>query len=101
MTSGQSIKCERNDTNPVNPNTDKAICHQKVDNIFHQRQGKGISWTDWEESMPGHEANPTGGGSIGSVWFASRARRSPTPSTSSTALVDLGQPKPSSGASHE
>jgi len=52
MTSGQSIKCERNDTNPVNPKTDKAICHQKVNNIFNQLQGKGVSWKDWEESMP-------------------------------------------------
>jgi hypothetical protein len=52
MTSGQNIKCERADANPVNPNTDKAICHQKTDNIFHQLQHKGISWKDWEESMP-------------------------------------------------
>jgi hypothetical protein len=52
MTSGQSIKCERNDSNPVNPNTDKAICHQKVNNIFNQLQHKHISWKDWEESMP-------------------------------------------------
>jgi hypothetical protein len=52
MTSGQSIKCERNDSNPVNPNTDKAICHQKLNNIFNQLQVKKISWTDWQESMP-------------------------------------------------
>lgn len=52
MTSGQSIKCERNDSNPVNPNTDKAICHQKVNNIFNQLQHKHVSWKDWEESMP-------------------------------------------------
>jgi phosphatidylinositol-3-phosphatase len=52
MTSGQSIKCERGDSNPVNPNTDKAICHQKVNNIFNQLQTKGVSWKDWEESMP-------------------------------------------------
>ena len=52
MTSGQNIKCERNDSNPVNPNTDKAICHQKTDNIFHQLQQGQVSWTDWQESMP-------------------------------------------------
>ena len=52
MTSGQSIACERNDSNPVNPNTDKSICHQKLNNIFHQVQGRHISWADWQESMP-------------------------------------------------
>jgi hypothetical protein len=52
MTSGQNIKCERQDSNPENPNTDKAICHQKTNNIFHQLQRKGISWKDWQESMP-------------------------------------------------
>jgi hypothetical protein len=52
MTSGQSIRCERNDSNPVNPNTDKSICHQKVNNIFNQLQRGHISWADWQESMP-------------------------------------------------
>lgn len=52
MTSGQSIRCERNDSNPVNPNTDKSVCHQKVNNIFHQLQRRDISWADWQESMP-------------------------------------------------
>ena len=52
MTSGQSIACERNDSNPVNPDTDRSICHQKVDNIFHQLQSRHISWADWQESMP-------------------------------------------------
>ena len=52
MTSGQSIGCERNDCNPVNPDTDKAICHQKVNNIFNQLQRNHVSWRDWEESMP-------------------------------------------------
>lgn len=52
MTSGQSISCERKDSNPVNPSTDKSICHQKVDNVFHQLQAHHISWADWEESMP-------------------------------------------------
>jgi hypothetical protein len=52
MTSGQSIACERNDSNPVNPNTDKSICHQKVNNIFHQLQRRHVSWADWQESMP-------------------------------------------------
>lgn len=52
MTSGQSVKCERNDSNPENPNNDKPICHQSVNNVFHQLQAKHVSWTDWEESMP-------------------------------------------------
>jgi hypothetical protein len=52
MTSGQSIKCERNNSLPVNLETDKAICHQDVKNIFHQLQARHISWTDWEQSMP-------------------------------------------------
>ena len=33
MTSGQSIRCERNNSSPVNLNTDKPICHQNVNNI--------------------------------------------------------------------
>ena len=33
MTSGQSIQCERNNSSPVNLNTDKPICHQNVNNI--------------------------------------------------------------------
>jgi hypothetical protein len=52
MTSGQSIRCERNDSNPVNPNTDRSICHQSVDNVFNQLQTRHITWADWEESMP-------------------------------------------------
>ena len=52
MTSGQSIRCERNDSNPVNPNNDKPICHQQVNNVFHQLQRRHISWKDWQESMP-------------------------------------------------
>jgi len=52
MTSGQSIRCERNDSNPVNPDTDRSVCHQKVDNIFNQLQSRHISWADWQESMP-------------------------------------------------
>jgi hypothetical protein len=52
MTSGQSIRCERNDSDPENPDTDKPICHQKVDNVFHQLQRLHITWKDWQESMP-------------------------------------------------
>jgi hypothetical protein len=52
MTSGQNVKCERNDTNPVNPNTDKPICHQKTNNVFHQLQRQRVTWKDWQESMP-------------------------------------------------
>jgi hypothetical protein len=52
MTSGQSIRCERNDSNPENADTDKPICHQTVNNLFHQLQRRHISWKDWQESMP-------------------------------------------------
>lgn len=52
MTSGQSIACERNNASPVNLNTDRPACHQNVDNLFHQLQAAGSSWTEWNESMP-------------------------------------------------
>ena len=52
MTSGQNVACERADDNPVNVNTDKAVCHQGVDNIFNQLENANISWADWQESMP-------------------------------------------------
>ncbi len=52
MTSGQSIACERADSPPADPLTDEPICHQRVDNIFHQLQVAQISWRSWHESMP-------------------------------------------------
>jgi phosphatidylinositol-3-phosphatase len=52
MTSGQSIRCERNNASPVNLNTDKPACRQKVNNVFHQLEHKRIGWKEWNESMP-------------------------------------------------
>ena len=45
MTSGQFIKCEQLDEKP-------ATCHQDVPNLFQQLNTAGVSWTDWNESMP-------------------------------------------------
>ena len=64
MTSGQSIRCERNNSSPVNLNTDKPICHQKVNNIFHQLQVRGTTWKEWNESMP----NPCAFVDSGTAW---------------------------------
>ncbi len=45
LTSGQFTACEQADGPP-------AECHQGVDNLFHQLDEAGLSWTVWEESMP-------------------------------------------------
>ncbi len=45
MTSGQFTGCEQEDGSP-------ASCHQNVDNLFHQLDVNGTSWTSWLESMP-------------------------------------------------
>jgi hypothetical protein len=45
MTSGQYIHCEQEDIAP-------ADCNQDVDNIFHQLDAAGVSWKEWNESMP-------------------------------------------------
>jgi len=45
MTSGQFTRCEQED----NPPSD---CHQGVDNVFHQLDVAGLSWKEWNESMP-------------------------------------------------
>lgn len=52
MTSGQSIACERNNSSPVNLDTDKPICHQSINNVFRQLDNAKLSWAEWNESMP-------------------------------------------------
>ena len=52
MVSGQFVRCEANNdfsfTNGDVPG--QHACHQKVDNLFHQLDGRGISWQEWTES---------------------------------------------------
>ena len=45
MTSGQYTDCEQLDLGP-------ADCHQGVENIFHELSVAGVSWQEWNESMP-------------------------------------------------
>lgn len=45
MTSGQFTPCEQEDGAPTQ-------CHQNVNNLFHQLDANGTSWTSWVESMP-------------------------------------------------
>jgi hypothetical protein len=45
MTSGQFTRCEQQDNPP-------SECHQGVDNVFHQLDVAGLSWQEWNESMP-------------------------------------------------
>lgn len=52
LTSGQFLRCDRNDALPYNPNTGKPTCAQSVDNLFHQLDADGLSWIEWNESMP-------------------------------------------------
>jgi phosphatidylinositol-3-phosphatase len=46
MTSGQYISCEQADAAP-------ASCNQDVPNLFRQLDRAGVSWQEWNESMPG------------------------------------------------
>jgi hypothetical protein len=52
MVSGQFVTCERNNdfsfTNGDVPG--QHACHQSVDNLFHQLDGRGVSWQEWTES---------------------------------------------------
>ena len=52
MVSGQFVRCERNNdfsfTNGDVPG--QIACHQSVDNLFHQLDGRGIPWQEWTES---------------------------------------------------
>jgi phosphatidylinositol-3-phosphatase len=45
MTSGQYIRCEQEDIKPID-------CHQTTTNIFNQLTTAGITWKEWNESMP-------------------------------------------------
>jgi hypothetical protein len=45
MTSGGFTDCQQFDVAIAN-------CHQNVENIFHQLDGRGTSWQSWLESMP-------------------------------------------------
>jgi phosphatidylinositol-3-phosphatase len=45
MTSGQFLHCHQLDEKP-------ATCNQDVNNLFHQLDVAGVSWTEWNESMP-------------------------------------------------
>jgi hypothetical protein len=52
MVSGQFVRCENNNdfsfTNGDVPG--QHACHQNVDNLFHQLDGRRISWQEWTES---------------------------------------------------
>jgi len=45
MTSGQFLRCHQLDLQP-------ADCNQHVNNLFHQLDVAGVSWLEWNESMP-------------------------------------------------
>ena len=45
MTSGQYLQCDQNDDPP-------ATCNQDVTNIFGQLTQAGVTWKEWNESMP-------------------------------------------------
>jgi hypothetical protein len=45
MTSGQFLHCHQEDEKP-------ATCNQDVNNLFHQLDVAGVSWLEWNESMP-------------------------------------------------
>jgi phosphatidylinositol-3-phosphatase len=45
MTSGQFLPCHQADEKP-------ATCNQDVNNLFNQLDGAGVSWLEWNESMP-------------------------------------------------
>jgi hypothetical protein len=45
MTSGQFLRCHQLDEKP-------ATCNQNVNNLFHQLDNAGVSWLEWNESMP-------------------------------------------------
>ena len=45
MTSGQFLLCHQLDLKPVD-------CNQDVPNLFNELDTAGVSWTEWNESMP-------------------------------------------------
>ena len=66
MLSGQFTRCEANNdfsfTNGDVPG--QHACHQNVDNLFHQLDGAGIAWQEWNESA----ANPCDMFDHGATW---------------------------------
>jgi len=66
MVSGQFVRCERNNdfsfTNGDVPG--QIACHQSVDNLFHQLDGRGIPWQEWTESA----TNPCDMFDHGATW---------------------------------
>ena len=52
MVSGQFVRCERNNdfsfTNGDVPG--QHACHESVNNLFHQLDGRGTPWQEWTES---------------------------------------------------
>jgi hypothetical protein len=66
MTSGQFIRCEKNNDFPFT-NGDvpgQHACHQHVDNLFHQLDLRRIPWQEWNESA----ANPCDMFDHGATW---------------------------------
>src|SRR5438552_4023533 len=45
MTSGQFLHCHQLDEKP-------ATCNHDIDNLFNQLTNAGVSWLEWNESMP-------------------------------------------------
>ena len=45
MTSGQYLPCEQADAPPD-------VCNQDVPNLFNQLDAAGVTWQEWNESMP-------------------------------------------------
>jgi hypothetical protein len=66
MVSGQFVRCERNNdfsfTNGDVPG--QHACHQRVNNLFHQLDTRGVSWQEWTESA----TNPCDMFDHGSAW---------------------------------
>jgi hypothetical protein len=66
MTSGHFKRCEVNDDLPYHLNSGKLLCHERVDNLFHQLDRAHVSWTEWNESMP----NPCAFFDTGVDWYS-------------------------------
>lgn len=65
MTSGHFKRCEGNDDLPYHLNSGNLLCHERVDNLFHQLDRAHLSWTEWNESMP----NPCAFFDTGVNWY--------------------------------
>ena len=77
MVSGQFVRCEHNNdfsfTNGDVPG--QHACHQRVDNLFHQLDARGISWQEWTESA----TNPCDMFDHGSTWADNLFAAAPQP----------------------